>query len=93
MKLSMLNFAKVIAPKNVFVVKLVHGSLWPLSIGCNDLFITDHRPLVKVMGDRTLDEIPNSRLFRLKQCTWVFKIAQLAKQIYCYRHHIPAPGE
>ncbi len=48
--------------------------------GYNDLLvITDHKPLVKVMGDRTLDEIPNSRLFRLKQHTlpWVFEIAHL----------------
>ncbi len=48
--------------------------------GCNDLLvITDHKPLVKVMGDRTLDEIPNSRLFRLKQRTlpWVFEITHL----------------
>jgi hypothetical protein len=48
--------------------------------GCNDLLVvTDHKPLVKIMGDRTLDEIPNSRLFRLKQRTlpWVFEIAHL----------------
>jgi len=35
---------------------------------CDNLVvITDHRPLVKIFGDRTLDEITNSRLFRLKQ--------------------------
>ena len=48
--------------------------------GCNDLLVvTDHKPLVKIMGDRTLDEIPNSRLFRLKQRTlpWAFEIAHL----------------
>ena len=36
--------------------------------GCDNLLvITDHKPLVKIFGDRTLDEITNSRLFRLKQ--------------------------
>ena len=45
--------------------------------GCNDLtVVTDHKPLTKVFGDRTLDEIPNTRLFRLKQRTlpWRFRI-------------------
>ena len=46
--------------------------------GCSNLLVvTDHKPLVKVFGDRTLDEITNTRLFRLKQRTlqWRFKIA------------------
>ena len=35
--------------------------------GCDDLLVvTDHKPLVKVLGDRILDEISNTRLFRLK---------------------------
>ena len=45
--------------------------------GCDDLVvITDHKPLTKILGDRTLDEIENSRIFRLKQRTlpWYFKI-------------------
>lgn len=49
--------------------------------GCENLIIiTDHKPLVKIFGDRTLDEIPNSRLFRMKQRTlpWHFEI-----------HHLP----
>ena len=38
--------------------------------GCEDLIVvTDHKPLVKILGDRTLDEITNTRLFRLKQRT------------------------
>ena len=48
--------------------------------GCDDLLIvTDHKPLVKILGDRTLDEISNSRLFRLKQRTlpWRFEIKHL----------------
>ena len=46
--------------------------------GCDNLIVvTDHKPLVKVFGDRTLDEITNTRLFRLKQRTlqWRFDIA------------------
>ena len=45
--------------------------------GCRNLLVvTDHKPLVKIFGDRTLDEIQNSRLFRLKQRTlpWHFQI-------------------
>ena len=48
--------------------------------GCRDLLVvTDHKPLKKIFGDRTLDEIPNSRLFRLKQRTlpWQFRIEHM----------------
>jgi hypothetical protein len=48
--------------------------------GCDNLVVvTDHKPLVKIFGDRTLDEITNSRLFRLKQRTlpWRFEIVHL----------------
>lgn len=48
--------------------------------GCDNLVVvTDHKPLVKIFGDRTLDEISNSRLFRLKQRTlpWRFDIEHL----------------
>ena len=48
--------------------------------GCQNLLVvTDHKPLAKIFGDRTLDEIPNTRLFRLKQRTlpWSFRIAYL----------------
>ncbi len=35
--------------------------------GCDNLLVvTDHKPLTKIFGDRTLDEITNSRLFRMK---------------------------
>ena len=47
------------------------------TMGCNDLMVvTDHKPLTKIFADRTLDEIPNPRLFRLKQRTlpWAFRI-------------------
>ena len=48
--------------------------------GCQDLVVvTDHKPLTKIFGDRTLDEIHNTRLFRLKQRTlpWHFHIEHL----------------
>ena len=48
--------------------------------GCKDLLIvTDHKPLTKIFGDRTLDEIANTRLFRLKQRTlpWQFSIEHM----------------
>ncbi len=48
--------------------------------GCDNLVVVnDHKPLVKIFGDRTLDEITNSRLFRLKQRTlpWRFDIKHL----------------
>ena len=46
------------------------------TLGCDDLIITtDHKPLVKIFGDRALDEITNSRIFKLKQRSlpWRFK--------------------
>ena len=47
------------------------------TLGCDDLVVVvDHKPLTKVLGDRTLDEIPNPRLFRIKQRTlpWIYQI-------------------
>ena len=47
------------------------------TLGCDDLLVvTDHKFLTKLLGDRMLDEISNTRLFRLKQRTlpWYFKI-------------------
>ena len=47
------------------------------TLGCNELIVVvDHKPLTKILGDRTLDEIVNTRLFRLKQRTlpWIFEI-------------------
>jgi len=45
--------------------------------GCDNLMVvTDHKPLTKLLGNRALDEIQNTRLFRLKQRTlpWYFQI-------------------
>ena len=37
-------------------------------LGCPDLtIVTDHNPLVKLFGDRSLADIPNPRLLRLKE--------------------------
>ena len=50
------------------------------TLGCDDLVVaTDHKPLVKIFGDRALDEIKNSRIFRLKQRTlpWYFDILHM----------------
>ena len=51
--------------------------------GCDNLIIiTDHKLLVKIFGDRTLDEISNSGFFRLKQRTlpWHFDIVHHHRQ-------------
>ena len=38
------------------------------TLGCTDLIVAvDHKPLVKLFGDRCLDAIPNSRLRNLKE--------------------------
>ena len=59
------------------------GITWALeqtkyfTMGCDTLLVaTDHKPLVKLFGDRTLDEISNTRLFRLKQRSlpWKFTV-------------------
>ena len=50
------------------------------TLGCDNLMVvTDHKPLVKIFGDRLLDEIDNTRIFRLKQRTlpWRFQITYL----------------
>lgn len=57
------------------------------TLGCENLIIaTDHKPLVKVFGDRALDEITNTRIFRLKERTlaWRFTV------IYVPGKSIPA---
>ena len=54
--------------------------------GCDNLVVvTDHKPLTKIFGDRTLDEITNTRLFRLKQRTllWRFQIFHLPGATNC----------
>ena len=58
------------------------------TLGCTDLEVqTDHKPLVKLLGDRTLDEIQNRRLVNLKERTfpWKFGVSWVAGRT------IPAP--
>lgn len=43
-------------------------------LGCPNLtVVTDHRPLVKLLGDRALTSVINPRLFRLKERTLQFR--------------------
>ena len=54
--------------------------------GCDNLVVViDHKLLVKIFGDRTLDEISTTRLLRLKQRTlmWRFDIAHLPDTTNC----------
>ena len=69
--------------------------------GCPDLIVvTDHKPLTKIFGDRSLDEISNTRLFRLKQKTlpWYFRVKHMAGDTNCAadamsRHPVMPPEE
>ena len=37
-------------------------------LGCSDLIVAvDHKPLLKIFGDRSLEDIPNPRLLNLKE--------------------------
>ena len=48
------------------------------TLGCRDLHIqTDHRALVKLLGDKRLEDIDNRRLINLKEKTmaWNFSIS------------------
>ena len=39
-------------------------------LGCKDLvLVVDHKPLVKLLGDKRMEDIPNMRLLRLKEKT------------------------
>ena len=43
-------------------------------LGCDNLIVAvDHQPLLKVLGDRKLEDIKNPRLFNLKEKTLPFK--------------------
>ena len=48
--------------------------------GCDHLVVvTDHKPLVKLFGDRTLDEITNPRLFSMKQRSLLWRFIPIHK--------------
>ena len=40
----------------------------------NLLVLTDHKPLVKLFEDRTLNKIANTLLFRLKQSSFLWQL-------------------
>ncbi|XP_064086122.1 uncharacterized protein K02A2.6-like [Macrobrachium nipponense] len=67
-----------------------------LLLGCpNLLIVTDHRPLVKLLGDRELKDILNPRLFRLKEKTlqYRFQVRYLPRKRNCaadFLSHFPA---
>ena len=51
------------------------------ALGCDDLIVTtDHKPLVKMFGGWSLDEITNARIFYLNQRTlaWRFRIINVS---------------
>ena len=50
------------------------------TLGCKDLIVAvDHKPLLKILGDRKLEDIPNERLLRLKERTlrWKFTVVHI----------------
>ena len=65
-------------------------------LGCKNLTIAvDHKPLLKILGDRHLEDIPNSRLRNLKEKTLRFRFRvvhipgvkhRAADCISCYPH-------
>ena len=66
--------------------------------GCQDLLVTDHKPLVKLFTDRMLDEISNPRLFSLRQWTlqWRFDVQYMPGKGNCFsdatsRHPVDFP--
>lgn len=43
-------------------------------LGCGDLIVAvDHKPLLKLLGDRALDDIPNPRLRKVKEKTLPYR--------------------
>lgn len=56
-------------------------------LGCKDLTIAvDHRPLLKIFGDRSLDNINNTRLRNLKEKTLRYRFKMASGLITTLRH-------
>ena len=54
-------------------------------LGCTDLIIAvDHKPLLKVFGDRSLENIQNPRLFNLKEKTLQFRFRMVHVPGVCH---------
>ena len=65
------------------VVKALHKARF-FTLGCDNLIVvTDHKPLLKVFGDRNLEDIHNPRLLSLKEKTlmWRFKIVHIPGKV------------
>lgn len=59
------------------VVKALHKARYFVS-GCSNLLVaTDHKPLLKVLGDRKLENIDNPRLLRLKEKTLRYRFKMI----------------
>ena len=71
--------------KNVFLINFLAKSgnskhFFHFFQGCDKLLIsTDHKPLLGVLNDRSLDSIDNPRHIRLKKKTlgWMFRIIHI----------------
>ena len=47
-------------------------------LGCRDLIVAvDHKPLLKIFGDRSLEDIPNPRLLNLKEKTLQYQFRMI----------------
>ena len=56
-------------------------------LGCTDLIVAvDHKPLLKLFGDRSLEDIPNSRLRNLKEKTLRYRFRMI--HIPGVKHHV-----
>ena len=71
------------AEKNYAAIEELLAIAWLLeqtkefTKGCKDIVIfTDHKPLVRIFGDCSLNKIQNTCIFRLKQRTllWLFEV-------------------
>ena len=50
-------------------------------LGCPHVFVvTDHRPLVKIFGDKELEKIDNPRVFDLKEKTLMFNFEVMYRE-------------
>ena len=74
------------AEKNVAVEGEALAIAWSLeqtkyfTMGCPDLVVVmDHKPLVRLLGPKAIEDVANPRLFRLKQrvAMWDFQMAHL----------------
>ena len=57
------------------------------TLGCNNLkVIVDHKPLIPIFSNRRLDEIENTRLFRIKRRTlrWHFDIGYIPGRLNAF---------